>query len=110
MAIWKKLEAVHLVKKAGSRFNAMTDLFRIRKSEDETLQSLVNRVSESMLRIKNLRPSGYDLDKLDDELTCMAMIGALPEDYDNFVNSLLLVDQDKIEKSVIIQAFHTYSA
>lgn len=38
VAMWKKLEEVHMVKKAGARFNAYDDLFSIRKKEDEELQ------------------------------------------------------------------------
>jgi hypothetical protein len=49
--MWKKLEDVHRVKKAGARFNAYDDLFSIRKKEDEELQSLVNRVDAAMQTI-----------------------------------------------------------
>ena len=44
VAIWSKLESVHLHKKPGARFNAYDDLFSIRKLEGESLQTLVNRV------------------------------------------------------------------
>ncbi len=42
--MWAALAAVHLQKRPGARFNAYDDLFSIRKQEDESLQSLMNRV------------------------------------------------------------------
>ena len=50
-----------------------------------------------------LCPSDFTLDKLDNELPCMAMIHALPESFANLTSNLLLVD--KLDKSVILQAF-----
>jgi hypothetical protein len=52
--IWKKLESVHMVKRAGARFNAYDDLFSIRKKEDESLQSLINRIDGAVRTVKNL--------------------------------------------------------
>ena len=40
--MWLKLESVHLQKHPGTRFNAYDDLFAIRMSLDESLQSLMN--------------------------------------------------------------------
>ena len=92
--MWKALQDVHLQKKPGNRFNAYDDLFSIRKKEDETLQNLMNRVNDAMERIKDLRPaSGFDLDKLDEELASMALIRALPQEYNTFASSLLLLDK-----------------
>jgi hypothetical protein len=105
---WKKLEEVHMVKKAGSRFNAWDDLFNIRKKDDETLSSMVTRIDGVMNSVKNLRPSNYDLDKLDEELTAMTMIRALPEEYNNLVASLLIMD--KLDKASIMAAFQSYEA
>lgn len=105
VAMWNKLKTVHLQQKPGARFNAYDDLFSIRKLEEETLQSLASRVDAAMQHIQNLRPTDHDLIKLDEELICMAMIRALPEDYSHFVSSLML--QDKLDKATIIQAFHT---
>ena len=105
VAMWKALEAVHLQQKPGARFNAYDDLFSIRKTEEESLQSLVNRVDVAMKHIKNLRPKDFTLDKLDEELLCMTMVRALPEDYNHFVSSLML--RDNLDKSSITQAFHT---
>ena len=84
VAMWKKLEAVHMVKKAGAHFNAYDDLFSIRKKEDEELQSLGNRVDAAMHSIQNLRPTGFTLDNLDEELASMAMIRSLPTKTSSF--------------------------
>ena len=67
--------------------------------------SVTNRIDSVMRTIQNLRPQGFTLDKLDEELASMAMIRSLPDDYSSFVSSLLLMD--KLEKSAIHQAFHT---
>jgi hypothetical protein len=101
--MWAALEAVHMQKRPGHRFNAYDDLFSIRKQEDESLQTLMNRVDGALRRIQDLRPAGFDLKMLDDELASMAMICALPEEYSNFTSSLLLLD--KLDKATIHQAF-----
>ena len=101
--IWAALSAIHLQKRPGMRFNAYDNLFSIRKQEDETLQTLMNRVDTSIRRIQDLRPADFDLAKLDDELASMAMIRALPEEFSNFASSLLLMD--KLDKASIQQAF-----
>jgi len=103
--MWAKLAEVHMQKKPGTRFNAYDDLFSIRKQEDESLQTLINRVDQALRTIKDLRPADFTLDKLDAELASMALIRALPEEYNTFVSSLLL--QDKLEKDAITQAFVT---
>ena len=101
--MWAALQAIHLQKRPGHRFNAYDDLFSIRKQEDESLQSLMNRVEATLRRIQDLRPSGFDLKQLDDELASMAMIRALPEEYSAFTSSLFLLD--KLGGSTIHQAF-----
>jgi len=103
--MWTKLEEIHMAKRAGARFNAYDDLFSIRKKEDESLMSVTNRIDSAMRTIQNLRPKGFSLDELDEELASMAMIRSLPDDYSSFVSSLLLMD--KLKKDIIHQAFHT---
>lgn len=104
--MWTDLRAVHLQRRPGTRFNAYDDLFNIRKAEDESLQSLINRVEESMKQIQNLRPDDIDLKGLDEELASMALIRALPtEEYSSFISSLLL--KDKLDKAAVHQAFVT---
>ena len=44
VAMWEALKSVHLQQKPGARYNAYDDLFSIRKQEEESLQSLANRV------------------------------------------------------------------
>src|SRR5215471_16519590 len=79
-AMWRKLEAVHLQKKPGARFNAYEALLGIRKAENESLSALLARADKAMQDIKALRPSGFTLDMLDQELECMTLIRALPAD------------------------------
>ena len=71
---------------------------------------VATRVEKAMSNIKNLRPSDFTLDKLDDELLCMAMICALPESFANLTSNLLLekgpIEQDHLvieEEEVVIK-------
>ena len=101
--MWQKLEAVHLQKRPGARFNAYEVLFDIRKSPDESLTSLMTRVDTAMEQIQNLRPDAFTLDDMDKELVCMTLIRALPEEYSSFASSLQLLD--KFEKEKLQEAF-----
>ena len=101
--MWGALKEVHMQKRPGTRFNAYDDLFSIRKREEEDLQSLINRVDDALHRIRDLRTTAFTLDKLDDELGAMALIRALPEDYNSFVSSLLL--KDDLDKAAVQIAF-----
>ena len=101
--MWGALKEVHMQKRPGTRFNAYDDLFSIRKREEEDLQSLINRVDDALHRIRDLRSTAFTLDKLDDELGAMALIRALPEDYNSFVSSLLL--KDDLDKAAVQIAF-----
>ena len=90
----------------GTQFNAYDDLFNIRKAEDESLQSLINRVEDKIKNIKDLQPDGFDLQSLNEELTSMTLIRALPaQEYSSFTSSLLL--KDKLDKAAVHQAFVT---
>ena len=103
--MWKELENAHLSKKPGARFNAYDDLFSIRKDEKESLMDLGVRIEKAMASIQNLRPSSFTIETLDEELQCMALIRALPEEYRHLSSSLLLMD--KLDKNVILQAFRS---
>jgi hypothetical protein len=103
--MWEMLVSVHLQKKPGARFNTYDDLFSIRKQEDESLSNLMNRVNGAMRRIKDLRPKDFTLDILDSELSSMAMICSLPDDYSSFISSLLM--KVTLTTSVVQQAFIT---
>ena len=65
--------------------------------------NLAMRIDKSMINIQNLRPADFKMETLDDELQCMAMIRALPEEYAHLSTSLLLLE--KLDKDVILQAF-----
>ena len=93
IAMWKKLEDVHQKKSPGNHFIAYDELFSIRKEDHETLATLASRVKDCHETIKKVRPSKFTLDDLDDELMCMAMIRALPEEHKSFVSSLMLLPQ-----------------
>ncbi|KAF9458603.1 hypothetical protein BDZ94DRAFT_1313101 [Collybia nuda] len=80
VAMWKALQTTHMQKRPRAHFNTYDDLFSIRKQEEESLQSLINRVEQSVTQIKNLHPEGFTLVELDSELASMALIRALPED------------------------------
>ena len=96
--MWELLEAAHLSKKPGARFNAYDDLFNIRKQDDETLVDLGVRIEKAMQTIQNLRSANFTIAKLDAELQCMALIRSLPEKYQHLSTSLLL--KDGLDKSI----------
>jgi len=55
-----------------------------------------------MCKMQNLCPNNFDLQKLNEELTCMAMMCALLEDYTNFTSSILLLgtlDETKLQNT-----------
>ena len=103
--MWNLLEKAHVQRKPGARFNAYDDLFSIQKNDDETLVDLAVRIEKAIGNIKNLRPKEFTIEKLDDELQCMALIRALPEEYSHFSTSLLLLDS--LDKDKILQAFRS---
>src|SRR6202023_2594464 len=81
------------------------NLLCIQKNDDETLVEMAVRIEQAMGNIKNLRPKDFTIEKLDDELQCMALIRALPEQYSHFSTSLLLLDS--LDKDKILQAFRS---
>ncbi|KAF5361569.1 hypothetical protein D9757_014120 [Collybiopsis confluens] len=103
VAMWKKLESVHVSKKPGARFNAYDDLFTISKKEDETLMDLSTRVTEAMAKIKNLRPAKFTVDELDKELEAMSLIRALPADYKHLTSALMLLPEQ--DKDTVLELF-----
>jgi hypothetical protein len=96
--MWRCLEAVHVQKKPGARFLAYEALFNVRKREDESLTALMARADKAAQDIKALRPSNFTLNDLDHELLSMALICALPTEYNSFASSLLLLDSLNIDK------------
>ena len=69
----------------------------------KTMMDIGVRIEKAMDTIQKLGPSGFTIEKLDEELQCMALIRALPEEYCHLSSSLLLLD--KLDKNVILQAF-----
>ncbi|KAF5385137.1 hypothetical protein D9615_001088 [Tricholomella constricta] len=115
-AMWEKLRETHSKSAPNSRFNSLSDLFGIRKLDNESLTDLTTRVEGAMLRVKALRPpdtfdasgnviKGYTLEKLDEELTIMAMIRALPGEFNSFISSVLLLST--LSKDAVLDAFRT---
>lgn len=105
VAMWQKLELVHLNKRPGARFNAYEDLFSIKKADDESLVTMATRIDQAMLDIKNIRPPKFTIDDLDSELCAMSMICALPAEYATLRSTLLL--HDNLDKDIIREAFQT---
>ncbi|KAF8226815.1 hypothetical protein L208DRAFT_344995 [Tricholoma matsutake] len=101
--MWELLERGNQSKKPGTCFNTYDDLFSVRKQETEDLEGLIACVSEKVHAIKDLCPSGFTLDDLDNELHSMALIRALPNEYSSFVSSLMLIDN--LDRSTIHEAF-----
>lgn len=92
-------------------------LFNIRLRDGESLTGLCTHVEGAMQRVKALFPPavtgpggltspGYTLEMLDDELSTMAMLHALPcEDYASFISSILLLNG--LTKDAVLEAFRT---
>ena len=97
-AMWRKLESVHMQKRPGTRFNTYNALLSLSKSEDESLSTLSTRASQLKSDMKALRPPSFNISKLDDELVLMALIQALPAEYNALRQTLLLDDSLTLEK------------
>ena len=106
-SIWDKLKEVHSKSALNSCFNSLSELFNIWLHEDESLLSLSAHVEGAMQKVTVLCPAmGYDIKKLDEELTIMAMICALPhEEYSSFISSVLLLTT--LSKDSVLDAFCT---
>jgi len=79
--MWVKLESVHVQKRPGAHFNTYDTLFSMRKNDEETLPTLMAHADKALQDIKSLCPSNFTLNQLDNELECMALVCALPEDF-----------------------------
>ena len=82
-------------------FNAYHTLLSVKKSDSESLDSLINRVDEHIRVIKSLSPSSFTLDNLYDELAVMAIIRVLPHSFDDVVRTISILD--KFDKPSVIQ-------
>ncbi|KZT30330.1 hypothetical protein NEOLEDRAFT_1054514, partial [Neolentinus lepideus HHB14362 ss-1] len=84
--------------KPGTCFNAYDALLGLRKLEGESLTSLMARADKAMQDIHVLHLKDFTIESLDNDLTSMALIRALPAEYNNFVSSLLLLDSLDLSK------------
>ena len=90
--LWKEIKKVHATSSAPARFLAYDQLLSISLQDDEPLTAVITRVEEAIGRVKMLRETNYDLDKLDDDLAAMALVRALGQEaYSSFRSSLLLM-------------------
>ena len=104
VAMWAKLESVHMQKQPGMRFNTYNALLSLSKAEDESLSSLSTRASQLKSGMKALRPANFTITQLDDELVLMALIRSLPPEYTSLRQALLLDDSltfDKLQETFI---------
>ena len=98
IAMWAKLEAVHMQKRPGTRFNTYNALLSLSKQEDGSLSSLAHRALQLRSDMQALRPMSYTLTNLDDELVLMALIRSLPPEYTALRHTLLLDDSLSLDK------------
>jgi hypothetical protein len=119
--MWAMLKSVHLQQVPGMRFSVYNDLFSIVKGPEETLPAVASRIEEAIARVIKLRPKqvtevstspggftqttcDYTIGDLNNELTLMAMLRALPcEEYADFV--LLLMWQKDLTHTNVEAAF-----
>ena len=84
-AMWQKLRKIHSKSAPNARFNSLSDLFSVRKRDNESLTQLCTCIEGVMQRIRALCPAPtinsdgsqkatYTLKILDDELSIMAML------------------------------------
>ncbi|KAF9263874.1 hypothetical protein L218DRAFT_808190, partial [Marasmius fiardii PR-910] len=118
-AIFDTLKSIHIQQKTRNRWNALNDLLSIQKLPDETLPSLSSHVNTALTCLQQLTPTTiarptamvtgssetpYTLQDLYNNLEAMALVCSLPEDYDNFISLLLILDHLTVKE--IKSAFH----
>ncbi|PIL36549.1 hypothetical protein GSI_00238 [Ganoderma sinense ZZ0214-1] len=96
VAMWAKLESVHMQKRPGTRFNTYNALLSLSKAENES--SLSTQASQLKSDMKALHPANFTLTQLNNELILMALICALPLDYASLRHTLLLDDSLTLDK------------
>jgi len=106
--IWSTIKSTFIQQRSGPRFNAYHDLLAIQKLQDESLDSMINRVDQQIRTIKSLTPSKFTLDDLYDELAAMAIIRALPGDFRDITHTLSVLD--KFKKDDVVTAIKNLSA
>ena len=90
--IWSTLEGAFIQQRTAPRFNAYQSLLSIQKEENESLDSLINKVDQQIRVIKSLSPKSFTLDNLYDELATMAIIRSLPHDFGDVIRTISILD------------------
>ena len=76
---------------AASRFLIIDEFLSTSKQPDESLTTLCARVEDNLQKVKASCPSTLTLEQFQSELAMMTLIRALPEEFQTFRSSLLLV-------------------
>lgn len=110
VGMWNKLQTCGLQKRPGARFNALDLQLQARLQGGETLMDFYHRVMILSKERKQLRPSNFDLNLLDEELDCFSLIHGLPDSMESFASTLLLnvSDSAPLSRDGIYDAFQTY--
>ena len=98
--IWTTLEATFIKQRTAPRFNAYHELFSIKKEPSESLDGVINRVNEQVRIIKSLTPQSFTLDQLYNELSTMALIRSLPQDFSQVINTIAVMDTFEKDKVI----------
>ncbi|KNZ77805.1 hypothetical protein J132_03802 [Termitomyces sp. J132] len=114
--MWAKPCEIHSKSAPNACFNSLSDLFNICLHDNKTLTQLCMCVEGAMQRIQVLHPTmpvlgpneitslGYTLEMLDDKLSTMAMLHALPcNEYSSFISSVLMLSA--LTKDADLEAF-----
>ena len=89
--MWSQLKTLYAQDNAASRFLIVDEFLSISKQTDESLTSLCARVEDSLQKVRSARTEALTLSQFEEELAMMTLIRSLPEDFNNFRSSLLLV-------------------
>ena len=101
--LWEAIRKIHSVKKAGALYNAVNSLMSVTKEESESLPDLVVKVEKAFEKIKESRPDKYTIEQMDNDLRCIALIRALPSEYNHLAS--ILLQNDALTKEKIMEAF-----
>ncbi|KZT19014.1 hypothetical protein NEOLEDRAFT_1183768 [Neolentinus lepideus HHB14362 ss-1] len=71
---------------------------KLKELAGESLASLMAQADKAMQDICALHPKDFTIDSLNNDFTSMALICALPAEYNNFMSSLLLLDSLDLSK------------
>lgn len=101
--MWKKLRDVHLQKNPVQCFNAYQALLNIQKSDDKTLPELIVCVQDAINKVKQLRSEKTSVEDIDSDLSVIALVKALSEQYSAFRSALMLLP--KLDMASVSTAF-----